>query len=152
MGNEKEEIAKNVVETLIPKVESTIKALIDGDFTTKLPQLKEALQHELWDKACEEIGKQMKIPAEIIHKLQIIDDVVKANKDGVEKTLKDMIEKVESFKDRLKGIDLTKTVTMSYKELQNERVKSGLSWGLLTFILGFLAGIVFIISNLKLLN
>lgn len=151
MGNEKDDIAKNVIDTLLPKVETTMKAIIDGDLATKLPQLRDAMKSELWDSAVAEIGRQLKIPAEIVRKLQSIDDVVKTNKDGVEKTLQEMIERVEAFKDRLKGIDLTKTVTMSYKELQNERVKSGLSWGIITFLLGFLAGIVFIITSLKLI-
>ena len=147
-GNETT-LVNSTIAVLKPKIEETIKAVIDGNLAEKLPSLKAAMQNEIWDKAVAEIGKQMNIPADVIKRLQQIDDIVRNNKDGIEKALAGLMEKVEAFKDRLKGIDLTKTVTMSYAELQKEKAKASVYWAIASFALGVLSGIVTCIYWLK---
>jgi len=141
MGTDKEQ-AESIIKMLLPKVQESITAMVEGKFSEKLPELKSAMQNELWDKAVEEIGKRMNLPADLIAKLQTIDDLVKSQESQIGLSLEKLISDVEAFKDRLKGVDLNKTITMSYKELQTVRIKSALSWALISFALGFFAGIV----------
>jgi len=135
-----EEQTEAVINMLLPRVQQTINAVVDGKLKEELPLLRVAMQNELWDKAVAEIGKRLNLPVDTIEKLQQIDDLVKGNKDSIEAFVTDMVTTVEGLKVRLKDVDLNKTVTMSYGELQKEKVKSGISWGAICFALGFAAG------------
>ena len=122
-----------VIEMLLPKVQTTLTALVEGKLNEKIASLKESMANELWDKAVAEIGKRLNIPEDIIRSLQTIDDIVKSNKDMVDNTIATMIADVEAFKDRLKGVDLNETITMSYGDLQKVRRKAATSWATIAF-------------------
>lgn len=132
---------EKVIEMLMPKVQTTLTALVEGKLNEKIASLKTAMADELWDKACAEIGKRLNIPEDIIRSLQTIDDIVKSNKDMVDNTIATMIADVEAFKDRLKGVDLNETITMSYGDLQKVRRKAATSWATIAFFLGFFIGV-----------
>ena len=145
------DLVNKTIEMLLPKVQETVQAIVEGNLSEKLPTLKTAMQNELWDKAVEEIATRLNLPADVITKLQGLDDLVNANKEGIAKTIEDLIAKVEGFKDRLKGIDLAKTVTMSYAELQKEKVKASVWWSIAFFFVGFCSGVMWLIYYLKLI-
>lgn len=140
---------KEVIALLLPKIQETVKAVVDGNLESKLPSLKEAMSNDLWDKAVAEIGRVMKLPPELINKLQTLDDLVRQNELNVSSKLGEMITMVEAFKDRLKGIDLNQTITMSYGDLQKVRTRSAMAWSAISFALGFFSGIV---TLLRVLN
>ena len=146
------QISEEVLKLLLPKVQEAIKGSIEGDLAEKIPSLKNDLQNELWDKAVAEIGKRLNLPKELIEKLQQIDDIVKKEKELLDKALEELVAKVDAFKDKLKGVDLYKTVTMTYDELQKIKVKSATSWGIVTFFLGFFSGIVSLVFWLGLVK
>ena len=129
---------ENIIKVLIPKVEESIKALIDGTFKKKLPQIRDTLSSELWDKAVEQIGLVTGLPPAIIGQLQHFDDVVK----GKSSELDQLMKTLQEFGDRLKGIDVHKTVVMSYAQLQTEKRKAGRAWFIVGILIGFLGGVV----------
>ena len=125
-----------IIALLLPKIQATISAAVDGKLATEIMSLKDAMSHELWDKTAAEIGKTMKLPESIIKQLTTIDDIVNANKELVDSSILKMVSDIEAFKDRLKGVDLNATITMSYRELMKVRIKAGVSWGTVLFFLG----------------
>ena len=143
---DEEKLSKEAINLLLPKVKNAIKDVVEDKVGGKIPDLKASIASELWDKAVAEIGKTMKLPPEIIAKLQTIDDLVTTNKASVEGKIEEMIKRVSEFENRLKGVDLNETVTMSYRQLQDEKRQSAKSWGVICWIAGFLAGLVTFIS------
>jgi len=135
----------------MPKIQETIKAVVNGNLEEKLPSLKEAMSNELWDKAVAEIGRAMKLPPELINKLQTLDDLVRQNELNVSSKLGEMITMVEAFRDRLKGVDLNATITMSYGDLQKAKVRNAIAWSSISFALGFFSGIVTLLSVLNII-
>lgn len=137
--------AGKIAELLLPKVESAMKSLIDGTFEKKIPQLRTALLSELWDKSVAKLGEVAGLPAGIITQLQQFDDIVKGKSGDLDKLMK----VIDDYKDKLKGIDVHKTVVMTYEQLQAEKRKAGRSWLVTGLLIGFLGGIV---TALKLLG
>lgn len=141
--------AQQVIELLLPQVREFLKSFSEGKISEAIQKALPALESGLWDKAVAEIGSQMNLPAQLIANLQTVDDQllalkskVDATKNEVEGVITQMISKVEDFKDRLKGVDLNQTVTMSYGKLKMEKIKCAAAWATITFFLGVLAGIV----------
>jgi len=139
---------KKVIELLLPKVKKAIKDVLSDSIAEKIPSLKDTIENSLWDKTVAELGRQLSIPPEIVKKLQKIDDIVREVKSNSENTINELSTRIEQFKERLKDVDLNKTVTMSYKELQDTIGKSSKNWGIVSFLLGFASGIVTVLKFL----
>jgi len=139
-GLSEKQVAQIAAEA-ISAVKKSLNAEIDRNFTEKLPAVKTDLQTDM----ANEIGKQLKLPAEIIKNLQTIDADVKARGDKVNKDITDLTAKVDVYKERMKFVDLTKTVTMSYDELQSKLTKYSIIFGLVGALTGFLFGLVWML-------
>ena len=145
MADDKEKLVKDAVDLLKPEIGKTMKALLDTTLNEKLPVMKDGLGTELWDKACAEIGKQLKMPVETIKNLVAIETLVKEKGAATDKILSDLTSKVDQFKEKLKFVDITQTVTMSYSALQNKLTKYSVIFTGVGVIIGYLFGLVWML-------
>lgn len=132
--------AKKIVDLLAGEVLKQIDEQLEGKISPKIELVKTALKTDLWDEAVKLIGQQLRLPEEIVKKLQSIDDILTNQEASVTEKVAGIWEKVEEFSARIKKVDLNETLTMSRRDLMKERAKAG-TQGIVT---GFVAGMCFL--------
>jgi hypothetical protein len=131
------ENVKEVSDSILKQVKSTMFNLLDGKIDLLKVDLKGDLGAEIWDKAVLEIGKATGLPPEIISKLQQIDNLLNLSKGEFTNKYNELKDKYDEYLRRISDEDLNKTVTISIKELNWIRIKSGLIWGSICFLFGY---------------
>jgi hypothetical protein len=136
------EEADQLYKKLIPRIEEGIKLALGGEINKLTSLLENKVFSLVWDRAIVEIGQRLNIPKQIVEGLQGLNDKVNNTVTYVEETISKLTVLVTKFKETIKEEDLNKTVTMTYKNLIKEKVKSAFYWFSSGITIGFLAGVV----------
>jgi len=129
-----------VIESVIPKLEATIDNLVAGKYDLIKQQLTKELGSGLWDKAMVEIGKLTGLPQDVVTKLQQIDNIVDTVKGDFSTQYSDLKEKYEGYLEKIKGVDLNETVTITYSKLLWLKIRTAIPWGIICYFLGYFMG------------
>jgi len=132
--------AKDTVDLMLPKVEAFLKTFSEGKISDAIEGAIPALESGIWDKAVEHFGRLNSLPADLIARLTSIDDEFSALKGKFDGEVGALTELVEGFKARLSGIDLNRTITMSYLELQKHKMRTGIVAAIVFAFLGYFLG------------
>ena len=125
-----------IAEFILDLADGKLDGKVDAKLAEKIGEVQDAIESNLEPKLLEKVLGQIGLPRDIVDKAKEMASVVNDTHKSVTEKIDGMASLVAEFQSRLEGIDLNKTVTMTYGEILHDKAKYAAYWAFASFLCG----------------